>query len=147
MWDPWEKFCINILTQILRGMLSLNLCCKRYFSTGANMALCSLIPWLICRIHLTFAPYFSYMVKVATMTHFCTFGTVTHVLVIGFGRFFLIDRFRSQAALVQVSSTLLTLTTLGREWNVKTFFVYHGGKSRATMTHPLATMTHIWKAM
>ncbi len=47
-------------------------------------------------------------VRVTTMTHFCTFGTVTPVLIIGFGWFFsLIDRSRSQAALMQVSSTLL----------------------------------------
>ncbi len=48
-------------------------------------------------------------VRVATMTHFRTFGTVTPVLIIGFGWFFffLIDRFRSQTALVQVSSSLL----------------------------------------
>ncbi len=48
-----------------------------------------------------------YKVRVATMTHFCTFGTVTPVLIIGFGWFFLIDRSRSQAALMHVWSTLL----------------------------------------
>ncbi len=47
-------------------------------------------------------------VKVRIMTHFCTFGTVTPVLIISSGWFFfLIDRFRSQAALVKVSCTLL----------------------------------------
>ncbi len=39
----------------------------------------------------------------------------------------------------------LTLTP-GREWNVK-HFLCHGGKLRATMTHPLATKTHIWKTL
>ncbi len=42
-------------------------------------------------------------IRVATMTYFCTFDTVTPVLIIGFGWFFS----RSQAALMQVSSTLL----------------------------------------
>ncbi len=52
--------------------------------------------------------FLSNKVRGATMTHFCTFGTVTPVLIIGFGWFFLkIDRSRSQAALMQVSSTLL----------------------------------------
>ncbi len=42
------------------------------------------------------------------MTHFCTFSTVTPVLIIGFGWFKKKnDRSRSQAALIQVSSTLL----------------------------------------
>ncbi len=42
------------------------------------------------------------------MIHFYTFCTVTPVLIIVFGWFFffLINRFRSQAVLVQVSSTL-----------------------------------------
>ncbi len=34
------------------------------------------------------------------MTHFGIFGTVTPVLIIGLADFFLIDRFRSQAAVV-----------------------------------------------
>ncbi len=49
-----------------------------------------------------------YRVRVAIMTHFCTLGTVTPVLIIGFGWLFLIDRSRCQAFLMQVSSTLRT---------------------------------------
>ncbi len=76
------------------------------------------------------------------MTHFCTFGTLTPVLIIGFGIFFLMDRSRSQAALMQVSSTLLNSDSRARV-KCENIFVCLGGKSRATMTHPLATMTHI----
>ncbi len=56
------------------------------------------------------------------MTHFCTFGSVTPVLIIAFGWFFLIDRSRSQTALMQVTGQAHYLTlTLERDWNVKNF--------------------------
>ncbi len=79
---------------------------------------------------------------VATTTHFCTFSTVTPVLIIGFcWFFFLIDRSRGQAALMPVSSTLLKSDFKTSEmWK---HLLCYGGKSQATMTHPLATMTHI----
>ncbi len=54
-------------------------------------------------------------VRVATMIHFCTFGTLTPILIIGFGSFFfLIDRSRSQATLMQVLSTLLNCDNRSR---------------------------------
>ncbi len=73
-----------------------------------------------------------YKVRVATMTHFCTFGTATPVLIIGFSWFFffLIDRFKSQAVLVQVSSTLLNSDSRTRV-KCENIFVCHCGKSRA----------------
>ncbi len=80
------------------------------------------------------------------MTHFCSFGTVTPVIIIGFGSFFLIDRSRSQAALMQVSSTLLNSDSKKRV-KCENIFVCDCGKSQVTMTHPLATMTHILKAL
>ncbi len=62
-------------------------------------------------------------VTVATMTHFCTFGSVTPVLIIGFGWFFFqsIDLEVKQLG-CKFWAHYLTLT-LEREWNVKTFFV------------------------
>ncbi len=85
--------------------------------------------------------------RVATMTHFCTFGTVTPVLIIGFGwLFFKSIDLEVKQIWCKFQAHCLTLT-LEREWNVKTFFVCHCAKSQATMTHPLTTMTHIWKAL
>ncbi len=80
--------------------------------------------------------------KVATMTLFCTFGTVTPGLIIGLADFSLIDIFRSQAALMQVSSTLLNSDSRTRV-KCENIFCVSLWQITSHNAHPVATMTHL----
>ncbi len=75
-----------------------------------------------CQFLFKIAAVTLYRVRVATMTHFCTFGTVTPVPIIGCGWFLKSIDLEVKQLWCKFQAHCLTLT-LEWERNMKTFFV------------------------